>query len=61
MDGMRGALDMPRHFLWLADMQKDKRENLFVDRVHYTAQFSAEIARRIVSFLENENLLDCAG
>jgi len=34
-------------FLWLADMQQDKRENLYVDSVHYTAAFSKEIAAHI--------------
>jgi hypothetical protein len=37
--------------LWLADMQQDKRENLYVDSVHYTAAFSKEIAGRICEFL----------
>ncbi len=33
--------------LWLADMQANKRENLYVDSVHYTAAFSEEIAGKI--------------
>jgi hypothetical protein len=37
--------------LWLADMQQDKRENLYVDSVHYTAAFSKEIAGRICEFI----------
>jgi hypothetical protein len=30
--------------LWLAGIQQDKRENLYVDAVHYIAVFSREIA-----------------
>jgi hypothetical protein len=37
--------------LWLADIQQDKRENLYVDNVHYNAAFSKEIAAQIYSFL----------
>ena len=39
------------HVLWLADMQQDKRENLYVDAVHYTAPFSKEIAAQICDFM----------
>lgn len=38
-------------FLWLADIQKDKHENLYVDSVHYNAAFSKAIADHIYSFL----------
>ena len=38
--------------LWLADMQQDKRENLYVDSVHYNAAFSKEIADRIGDFMQ---------
>jgi hypothetical protein len=37
--------------LWLADVQEDKHENLYVDSVHYTAAFSREIAERIADYL----------
>jgi len=37
--------------LWLADMQQDKHENLYVDSVHYTAAFSKEIAGNICEFI----------
>jgi len=37
--------------LWLADMQENKRENLYVDSVHYTAAFSREIAGKICQFM----------
>ena len=39
--------------LWLADMQQDKRENLYVDSVHYTAAFSKEIAGKICEFMQS--------
>jgi hypothetical protein len=35
--------------LWLADLQKDRRENLYVDRFHYTAKFSADIANAVAA------------
>lgn len=37
--------------LWLADMQQDKHENLYVDGTHYNAAFSKEIAAQIYAFL----------
>ena len=45
----QGKLDS--NVLWLADMQEDKRENLYVDNVHYNAAFSKEIAERIYTFI----------
>ena len=38
-------------FLWLADMQENARENLYVDRIHYNAKFSGEIAGRILEYM----------
>ena len=53
-----GLMEAPRQrgelggdVLWLADIQQDKHENLYVDRYHYTAAFSQEIAQRICGFL----------
>jgi len=40
--------------LWLADMQEERRENLYVDQVHFTAAFSREIAKRIAAALSKE-------
>jgi len=37
--------------LWLADLQQNKRENLYVDALHYNAVFSKEIAAQIYDFL----------
>jgi hypothetical protein len=56
MNGHRNRITGTR-FLWLADIQEQKQENLYIDRVHYTAAFSREIARRIFAFLESERLL----
>lgn len=38
-------------FLYLADMQEGRKESLYVDRVHYTPAFHAEIAARIAEAL----------
>jgi lysophospholipase L1-like esterase len=47
IDGLRRGGD-PRlsapEFLWLADIQRGRHERLYVDRVHYTAEMSREIA-----------------
>ena len=51
MDEMRVPGKMGNHVLWLANMQQDKRENLYVDHWHYTAPFSKEIAGRICQAL----------
>lgn len=37
----------PPDFLYLADLQKDRDVNFYVDSLHYTPEFSAEIARHI--------------
>lgn len=42
---------MGNNFLWLADMQRDLRRPLYCDAVHYTAEFSREIAVAIAGFL----------
>lgn len=36
-------------FLWLADMQLGRKENLYVDAAHYTAAFHHEIARALAA------------
>jgi hypothetical protein len=40
----RSEMELGSDFLWLADVQKNKQENLYVDEVHYTALFNKEIA-----------------
>jgi len=56
----RHELEAQHNFLWLADMQANKAENLYVDGLHYNAKFSGEIAGRILEFLNVGNLLGCA-
>jgi hypothetical protein len=51
MDTMRQQGKLGPNVLWLADIQQDKHENLYVDQWHYTAPFSQEIAGRICGFL----------
>jgi hypothetical protein len=40
-----------RGVLWLADVQEGRRENLYVDEVHYTARFSRELASAVAKRL----------
>lgn len=42
-----------KNIIWLADMQENKSENLYVDSDHYTPAFSDEIAREIVKSIKN--------
>ncbi len=60
MEAHRQALEAQGNFLWLADMQADARENLYVDRLHYNAVASGAIAGRILDFLKTASLLECA-
>ncbi len=61
MEGLRGELERNRNFLWLADMQEGRGENLYVDEVHYTAAFSRDIAQRICEFLDRQGFLRPTG
>jgi hypothetical protein len=56
MESMRADGKLDGNVLWLADMQKDKRENLYVDHWHYTAPFSREIAARICASLADSGV-----
>jgi hypothetical protein len=47
----RKASNLGTDFLWLGDMQENKKEPLYLDTVHYTAEFSAEIAGEIAGFV----------
>jgi hypothetical protein len=40
--------------LWLADIQTNLKEPLYMDAVHYNAKFSELIAARIATFLLEE-------
>ena len=47
MDTRRAELERQGNFFWLADIQEARRENLYVDRIHYSAAFSGDIAGEI--------------
>jgi|SRR5271157_1247054 len=51
MENLRAQGKLGDNVLWLADMQQNKHENLYVDSFHYTAAFSKEIAAQICGFL----------
>jgi len=42
---------------WLADIQESRKEPLYVDQMHYTAPFSAEIGQLIGDFLLTHGLV----
>ncbi len=60
METKRQTLEAEQNFLWLADMQEAVTENLYVDRVHYTAAFSGAIAERILTFVTSRHPAPCA-
>ncbi len=43
----REALDLPENFLWLADIQQDATENLYVDQIHYNPILSRQMAQSL--------------
>ena len=45
------------NWVWAADLQIDKKENLYVDTFHYTAKFSREIAELISDEIIKKELL----
>jgi len=53
MENLRAGGKLGSNVLWLADMQQDKHDNLYVDSIHYNAAFSKEIAAQIYGFLRN--------
>jgi len=40
-----------KHFIWAADIQENRKEPLYVDAVHYTAQFSKVLVKYIADRL----------
>ncbi len=46
------------NFLWLADMQENLKEPLYVDAVHYSARMSGMIAERIAEKIISQGLLN---
>jgi len=52
------ALPAAGKLLWCADLQEDAKELLYVDLVHYSPRFSAQIAQCIADRLAASGLLD---
>jgi hypothetical protein len=52
------ALGLGEEFLWLADMQEDLAEPLYVDQVHYTGAMNRRIAEAIVTHIVTRVLPD---
>jgi hypothetical protein len=44
-------------FLWCADIQEGVRNLLYVDRMHYSPEMSARVARCIADGIERRGLL----
>jgi hypothetical protein len=59
-DAGRRDPDVQRDFLWLGDLQRDRVENFYVDSLHYTGAFSAEIAAAIFDELARCGWITCA-
>ena len=53
METLREQGKLGSDVLWLADMQQDRHENLYVDKWHYNAVFSKDIAQQICSYLSH--------
>jgi hypothetical protein len=49
-----------RHFLWLADLQENERRPLYLDNMHYVADFSRIIARHIADAVVERQMLQPA-
>lgn len=45
------------NFIWLADLQQDTPEPIYVDQVHYSAQMNQQLAEAIGQSIEERNLL----
>jgi len=54
----RMGASLAEDFLWLADMQEQLQEPLYVDQIHYTAAMSRRIAVEIGRALLERGLLD---
>jgi lysophospholipase L1-like esterase len=59
MSERRHDPEVSQNLLWLADIQPDRKENLYVDQVHYTAAFSRDIASLIAADLRGRNWVAC--
>ena len=52
----RADLEKEGNFLWLADIQENRRVNLYVDTYHYNPEFSREIGGHIAAFIASHQL-----
>ena len=57
MKGVVSANPPKGHFLWLADTQEGINKPLYVDKVHYTADFSKRIAVEIADYIIEQDLI----
>lgn len=55
-----GAIPPEQRFFWLADIQAELREPLYVDQVHYSPRFSRIIAERVADVLITRGMVDHA-
>lgn len=51
MAQLRPELEREGNFLWLADAQEGRTDNLYVDGFHYTSAFSHDLSDRIAEFV----------
>lgn len=49
---------LKENFLWLADIQEGIQEPLYVDLVHYTAEFSKLLANEMATYITEQRLLE---
>ncbi|MEW6113522.1 MAG: hypothetical protein AB1664_15430 [Thermodesulfobacteriota bacterium] len=49
--------DLGENFIWCGDIQRDKKEPLYVDAYHYSGKMSRMIASHIVTVLKERKLL----
>jgi lysophospholipase L1-like esterase len=46
-----------KDFLWLADIQQDRKEPLYCDLMHYTSAFAKDIAGSVAAYLKERRLV----
>ena len=61
MAQQKDSLRLGEDFLWLGDMQAARKEPLYLDAVHYTADFSRDIANEIAEFVVHRSHTTGAG
>jgi hypothetical protein len=59
LDAERRRRDPVAHFLWLADIQEGRRENLYLTDMHYRPVLAESIADHIAEALLERGLLAC--